>query len=113
MSDIFEIKGVDAELVVNGQHYKFADPRFEEKILIQKELKALKKNSANMDEEDLLLASHQVNKKMIKQYLPQMTDADLDKIGDNALMALLDQIGKLTDIKFGAVVQKVEQLEKK
>lgn len=109
MSDIFEIKGVDAELRVAGKSYKFADPRLQEKVLLEKELNALNATKESMDTVDWVLKSHEIFKKMIRQYLPEMEQSVLDQMGDNAMTALLEMVTDFSQKKFGAVVQKVEQ----
>lgn len=106
MADIFEVKGVNAELKVMGKSYRFADPQFAEKVLLRKEFKELAKKKDQMDEEDYVLSAYALNKKLIKQFLPTIEDETLNTMGDFAIQALTEEINNLAEQKFGAVVEK-------
>jgi len=108
MSDIFEIKGVNAALKISDKEYAFADPKFLEKIMIQKEYKALSLKKESMDELDFAVAMDSLNNKIIKMFLPSIEDEIVSSLGEFAKTALIDKITKLSDIKFGAVVQNAE-----
>lgn len=109
MSDIFEIKGVDAELRVAGKCYKFADPKLKEKVLIEKELNVLNAQKDSIDRVDYILQAQEIFKRMIMQYLPTIESQVLEDMGDSALTALFKMVTEFAQEKFGAVVQKVEE----
>lgn len=114
MSDIFTIKGVDAVLEINGKKYKFADPLFPEKVKIQRKMKDLEiKKTEGMEWEEYSLQVYELNKKLIKLYIPEITKEDLDSLGEFSFQALLIKVLELTKDQFGAVVEKVDTIEKK
>lgn len=107
MSDIFEIKGVNAALKVGDKLYRFADPLFPEKVKLQKEMRALA--NSPLDTDDYSLAIYEINKRMIKQYLPEIEQEVLDGLGEFKMLAVLDSIRQLSKDNFGAVVARVEE----
>jgi hypothetical protein len=113
VSDLFEIKSVNAEIIVKSKGkektFKFSDPRFLDKIMLRKEHKILMDKRETMDFEDYMIAMYEINKKMVKQYLPDITDAALDELGEFSFQALLNKISDLTQNSFGAIVEKVEK----
>lgn len=109
MADLFELKGVNIELKIRGQVYKFADPEFLSKLASYKaseELEAVKKDISHSE---YMARANELNKASIKMYLPDIPQDVLDKIGMNEMSVLLDKIAELTGENFGAVVEKVEK----
>lgn len=115
MSDIFEIKGVQIFLKIGSgdseRNYKFSDPKFIDKVLLKKELKKekLKYESGDLDQEDYMIKMDLINKKLIKQYLPDLPDDYLENLGEFETTALLNKIHQLADLNFGAIVEKIEK----
>lgn len=110
MADIFEIKGINAEVKILGKSYKFADPKFKDKVLLRKEAKEIesRRSQSLLSEEDYYLEMYDVTRKMIKQFLPELGDDVLDQIGDNATMQILKHCQDLAAGKFNSVVSTVE-----
>ena len=113
MSDIFTIRGVDAVLKMGKKHYRFADPIFPEKVKIQKQMRELDKNKDTMEFEEYSLEVYELNKKLIKLFLPEITQDDLDTLGEFAFQALLIKVLSLTKDQFGATIDKISDAEKK
>lgn len=111
MSDIFAIKGVNTVLQVGDREFRFADPKFPDKILLRKEMNTLAKEHelGDITYEEYLEGVYVINRKMMKQYLPDITDDVLDELGDFSFQALLNKVSELTETKFGAIVEKVEK----
>ena len=107
MSDIFEIKGVDAELRVLDQKYVFADPIYSERMKWVKESMALEKTKPDDPAlmPDFLELRNELDKKLMRMYLPSMPEDVINKMGFNAFTALMDKITELTGTKFGAKVE--------
>jgi len=108
VSDIFEIKGVNAVLRVGEKEYKFADPKFLQKAILRKKFSKLVGDRENMDYDVFEKKIHAVNKEQIKLYLPDLDDEYIESLGDFAFSALLKKILEITKDTFGAVVEKVE-----
>lgn len=108
MADVFELKGVDAVLRIRGQDYKFRDPPFGEKVLAQKAWDQLNSDES-VDRNERLLRAEEINKRMVKSYLPDIPDEYLNHIGMHEMSALLDHITEITGTKFGAIVSKVDE----
>jgi len=108
MSDIFEIKGIDAKIKIGDAEYKFCDPRFKDKVMIQKKLKDLRAREESMDPTDYALESNEISKEMIRQYLPDIPLEVLDQMGDALATRLLSHLLELSSSKFSSVVGKAE-----
>jgi len=109
MADIFELKGLDAELKIGSATYKFADPNFLKKNLLQKKFSELESERMSIDRSDYTRRSYELNRELVKLYLPDLGDDVLDQIGEHAFLALLDKLLTLTSTTFGAVVEKIEK----
>lgn len=111
MSDIFEIKGVNAVLKIGEKEYRFADPPFLKKVSTRKKFKALEKkfDDEAISYDDFIKMTYELNKESIMQYLPDIDDKTLDKIGEFSFLALLNKVQNLTQTLFGATVEKIEK----
>ena len=108
MSDIFQIKGINAVLRIGEKDYKFADPKYLQKIQLRKKYMALDLQRSSLDPEDVALQTMELNKEQIRLYLPDLEDGVLDSMGDFSFTALLKKLLEITQDTFGAVVEKVE-----
>ncbi|MBL0233241.1 MAG: hypothetical protein IPQ08_06210 [Chitinophagaceae bacterium] len=109
MADLFELCEPDIEIKIKGRAYKICDPSHKDKVLLYKEQDALTEKKDSMNAWDYNLACHDMNKKHIKLYLKQMTDEDLDQLGESSQLVLLEKLFELLPTKFGAVVKKDEK----
>lgn len=109
MKDLFELRGVDAEVSIPklGKKFQLHDPNQIKKILIHKAFVALDKIKNEMDSAEFSEKAYALNVEQIKLYLPELTDDDFERLGGSEFYALLRQITNLAEAKFGAVVTKI------
>lgn len=110
MSDIFEIKTAQIDIKIGDKVFALKDPKFIDKINIKKQMDALGKEKGSMDDTDYLIKAYEMNKKIIKMFIPEMSDKYIDnEIPSSALELLIEKIGEITQNKFGAVIEKTEK----
>lgn len=112
MADIFQLSEINMVLEIKGQTFAFVDPLYAEKIALRREMSAHESKMSVMNPEDYAMGWYELNKKMVKMYLPSITDEILSSLGEFALQALIRKIGELSVDAFGAVVKKVEDQKK-
>lgn len=111
MSDIFTLRGVNITLQIGEKKYKFADPNFPAKIALQKEMNAVNSDET-LDGGDKSLKIYEINKRMVRLHLPDISLEELDGLGQWGMTALLAKILDLSVENFGAIVEKIDSEKK-
>lgn len=96
--DIFELSGVNTVLKIGGEEYPFADPILKQKILLQKELKALQAKKESMTDEDFVLAYDEWINNAIIMYIPTLPREVVSNLGDDSKTHLFDKVMNLKQI---------------
>jgi hypothetical protein len=116
MSDIFEIVGVNAEIKikVKGREKTFTvqDPNYLKKMALIRKMRDLGKNKDTMDTMDLALQDWDCQKKYVQLYVPELTDEQIENMGEHAFRALFETVTDMAAEKFGAHVKKIETEKK-
>jgi hypothetical protein len=114
MADLFEIVGVDTKIKVPkiNKEFEFADPDYDEKIALMKQMRDLSKTRGQMDILELLQKDREFAKRYVKLYLPKLTDADIKKMGTHAFDMLQEAVTGWANKKLGAYVRKIESEKK-
>lgn len=109
MADLFELVEPNVVLKIRGKEYKIHDPKHIEKISLHKEQDELISKKNELPLWEYSEKTDQLNKKMIKLYLKDMTKAELESLGENSQNAVLEKIYELLPTKFGATVKKDDE----
>lgn len=112
MADIFEIVGVNAEVKVKDKSYPLQDPQMSKKIAFMKELDALNKIRDSLSGTEAMEKDWQMQKKYVQLYLPDLTDKEIDTMGQHTFQVLSDALTEVAKDKFGACVKKIESEKK-
>lgn len=109
MSDIFELKGVDAVIRVPqlGKEFRIADPNFLAKIALQMKFGLLSARQEILDPASFAKEVHLLNQEQVRMYLPELTEEEAQKLGSTAFLNLLNAVIEISTQKFDAVVTKV------
>ena len=114
MSDIFEIKSKKIELRIGSHIFEIRDPKFAQKIILQKEYAEIEKKKDSLEQSEYLEKSFELLKRSIKLFIPDMPDSVLeDEIPESSLPLLMRKINELAEDNFGTSIEKSEKASKK
>jgi len=116
MTDIFEIVGIQAEvkLTLKGKVRSFPihDPKYLDKVRLMKEMRDLSKLRGVMDDIELTEKDWHIQKKYVRLYLPELTESNIEDMGESAFRVLFQTVTDLAAERFNACVRKIDTEKK-
>lgn len=110
MTDIFEIKTTEVKIKIGKNMFALKDPNFMEKVNLTKDWEALSKQKGELENSEFMKKAWDLNKRMIRSWLPEMTEEFIEKdLSSSAMELLVKKLTELSEEKFGAVIEKVEK----